>query len=257
MIRLTTFALWCLAAASVVYWGLRFVQGTAAPANAAVVAAAPSSLVDSAALARALGGGLPSAGTSTIAAMAPESVPNSIIASRFVITGIVLGKPASQSLALIGVDAKPARPFRLGAQVADGIVIQSMRTRDVVLSTTKGAASASKITLELPKLASATAGTPIPGGGVRLGSSPAAMPPGSAPVFAPPVLNVTPPLPAATPGPVALPSVSVTPAVSVDAATGNPIPGGVRSASGRLRAMREAGKEQAKEEPATQAGTAQ
>jgi general secretion pathway protein C len=154
-IRLATFGVWLLAAASVVYWTLKFVQGTATPANAAVVSTAAAPVVDSAALARGLGGG--------ISPVTPESAApanNSINASRFVLTGVVAGKAAGQSIALIAVDGKPARPYRIGGQVTDGVVLQSVDNRLAVLASAVNAPAAA--TLELPKQASAIVGTAIP-----------------------------------------------------------------------------------------------
>jgi general secretion pathway protein C len=188
-IRFATFALWLVAAASVVYWGLKFVQGTAAPANTLVVAAAPSSVaVDSAALARGLGGG-PVAQV----ASAEVAAPSALNASRFVLTGVVAAKPNRQGIALIAVDGKPPRPYRVGAQVVDGLLLQSVVGTQVALASAADVPAA--LTLDMPKLTTAIVGTAIP---VR---------PVPAPVVAPP-----PTLPAALPAPVVVPgTVSVTP----------------------------------------------
>jgi general secretion pathway protein C len=153
-IRLATFGVWLLAAASVVYWTLKFVQGTATPANAAVVSTVAAPAVDGAALARGLGGGI-SPVTPESAAPAP-----SINASRFVLTGVVAGKAQSQGIALIAVDGKPARPYRIGGQVTDGVVLQSVENRLAVLASAMDASAGA--TLELPKQASAIVGTAIP-----------------------------------------------------------------------------------------------
>jgi general secretion pathway protein C len=190
-IRLATFSLWLLAAASVVYWGLKFVQGTAAPANTLVVAATPSTpAVDSAALARGLGGG-PVAQV----ASAEVAAPSTLNASRFVLTGVVAAKPNRQGIALIAVDGKPARPYRVGAQVVDGLLLQSVVGTQVALASAADVPAA--LTLDMPKLTTAIVGTAIP---VR---------PVPAPVA--PVAP-TPTLPAALPAPVVVPgTVSVAP----------------------------------------------
>jgi general secretion pathway protein C len=147
LIPLATFALWLLAAAGGVYWALKFVQGTVTPANAAVVTTAPVATVDSQALARGLGGGL---GATAVTAASPAPVvTSSIVASRFVLTGVVEGSTARQSLALIAVDGKPARPYRVGAQLAEGVVLKSVLRRQATLSGTAGKADA--VTLDLPK----------------------------------------------------------------------------------------------------------
>lgn len=155
MIRIATFLLWLLFAASVVYWALKFVQSTATPANAAVVSMNPAQAIDGAALARGLGGG--------IVAAAPTGMPapsSGINATRFVLTGVVASKFERQSIALIAVDGKPARPYRVGAQLEEGVVLQSAQNRQAVLGSAKDAPAAA--TLELPKQVSAVAGTAIP-----------------------------------------------------------------------------------------------
>ncbi len=155
-IRLATFGLWLLAASSCVFWALRFVQGTATPANAAVVGSTAAPAIDSAALARGLGGGIV-----PVSATAPATASNSnITAARFVLTGVVAGKAQRQSLALIAVDGKPARPYRVGASLTDGVVLKSVQGRQADLATS--ADSPVALTLELPKQTSALVGTAIP-----------------------------------------------------------------------------------------------
>ncbi|MGA8513914.1 MAG: type II secretion system protein N, partial [Burkholderiaceae bacterium] len=147
LIPLATFALWLLAVAGGVYWALKFVQGTATPANAAVVTSLPPASVDSQALARGFGGGLGAIATEVASPVAAPAA--GIIASRFVLSGVVEGKTARQSLALIAVDGKPARPYRVGAQLAEGVVLASVQRRQALLSPNTGKAGA--VTLELAK----------------------------------------------------------------------------------------------------------
>jgi general secretion pathway protein C len=169
------------------------VQGTATPANAAVVSTMAAPVVDSAALASGLGGG--------ITAATPESVAPapSINASRFVLTGVVAATAKSQGIALIAVDGKPARPYRIGGQVTDGVVLQSVDSRLAVLASEADAPAG--LTLELPKLATAIVGTAIPATPVP---QPAYVPP-APPVVIPPSVSqsatsVTGANPEATPG---------------------------------------------------------
>ena len=150
-IRLATFAIWLLAGAGVVFWALKFVSGTAAPANAAVVTAQTNTAIDSVALSRGLGGGMP---------LAAAPVASSINASRFVLTGLVAGTTASQGIALLAVDGKPARPYRVGAEVAPGVVVQAVQSRLVRLASAPEADDA--LTLELPALISIVAGSALP-----------------------------------------------------------------------------------------------
>jgi general secretion pathway protein C len=69
------------------------------------------------------------------------------LASRFQLQGVMAGD-ASQGAALLAVDGKAAKPFRVGAVVADGLVLQSAQGRRVSLgATTNGPPT---LELELP-----------------------------------------------------------------------------------------------------------
>jgi general secretion pathway protein C len=229
-IRLATFFIWLVAAASGVYWALKFVQGTSTPANAAVVAPAPASGIDTAALAKGLGGGAPS----SVAARPDAVVASSINASRFVLTGVVKGRSGGQSLALIAVDAKPAKPYRIGAQVADGMVLKSVENRQALLAASLQAPTA--VTLDLPKQASVSVGL-------------------AQPIAPPPVVPAFTPPPSITPAPVPVginPSPTSTPMGQASTPTA-PDPANPASALGqnpaRAGAIRQrAGKEGARQE---------
>jgi general secretion pathway protein C len=165
-----TFLVWLLAAASVVYWALQFVSGPASPLSAAVAAPAPGvGTVDAQALAKGLGGG---AAPITSPEAAPVT-PSVFQAARFVLTGVVVNRGGvSPSVALIGVDGKPPRPYRVGTSLADGIVLHSVSAGKAMLATSSDAPVG--LTLELPQLTSAVAGTAI------------AARPAAPPVFTPP-----------------------------------------------------------------------
>ena len=133
--RLATFFLALLAAASVGYWGLKLSGSSSASTVAPAQAAGPSPLADATAVARILGGGL-----QPVASAAP-SAP-----SRFILAGIVTeGKYAGA--ALISVDGKPARPFRVGARVDDNLVLQALAPRAATLGASTDAPAG--MTLEL------------------------------------------------------------------------------------------------------------
>lgn len=209
-IRLATFFIWLVAAASGVYWALKFVQGTSTPANAAVVAPAPGSGIDTAALAKGLGGGA----SNSVAARADVVVASSINPSRFVLTGVVKGKLGGQSLALIAVDAKPARPYRIGAQVVDGVVLKSVENRQALLAASLVAPTA--VTLDLPKQASVSVGL-------------------AQPIAPPPVVPAFMPPPGITPAPVPVginPSAPSTPMGQASTPTA-PEPANAASALGQ------------------------
>ena len=131
-----TTGLWALAAASIVFWGLRLMSPSDSVAPPAVNGGA-SVTVDSTAVAQILGA-VPS---QAVVAATPDA------ASRFVLQGVVADTD-QQGAALIAVDGKPPRPFRVGGQVADGYVLQSVNTRAATLGARVDSASA--FTLQLP-----------------------------------------------------------------------------------------------------------
>lgn len=125
---------WGAVAYSAVAWGLRWSVPAASPVRATVaVPLAPE--VDVAAAGRSLG------------AM-PAQVPVApSLASRFQLQGVLAGG-SSQGVALIAVDGKAAKPYRVGAWVTEGVVLQSAQGRRISL----GAAldSPEMVVLELP-----------------------------------------------------------------------------------------------------------
>ncbi len=137
--RIVTFAISALAAASVVYWGLK-VWGLPTPAvpSAALVEQMPP--VSSQAIARALGGGM------APVAMASTAAP---AASRYDLIGVVAGRIRAGA-ALISVDGQEAKPVRVGNLVDNEMVLESVNGRNAVLSSSTG--TSAKLTLEMPKL---------------------------------------------------------------------------------------------------------
>ena len=125
---------WGAVAFSAVTWGLRWSATGASPSNATTAAQALPE-VDVSAAARSLGA------APVQAAAAPT------LASRFQLQGVMAGGP-NAGAALIAVDGKAAKPYRVGAVVADGLVLQSAQGRRVTL----GAAmdGPQSLVLELP-----------------------------------------------------------------------------------------------------------
>ncbi len=197
--RSLTFVLWLLAGISGVYWGLKFVRGPAAPVSAAAAALGGSAAqIDAKALAQGLGGGL-SPAINSVAAN-PASIPaSSINSSRFNLTGVVVSRSggARSNVALIAVDGKPARPYRVGAVLTEGVVLHSVAAGKAMLSS--GQQSEPAITLELPKLNTAVVGTAV-----------AARPPA--------------PQPAPAPAPVGLPVLTPPPLLTLPAQAESPTP---------------------------------
>lgn len=136
-VRLATLGVWTLAAASLAYWGLRL--SAHAPALAVPVASQSVPAPDAQAMARLLGA-LP------VQAQAAVAAP---VSSRFALIGVLAGRESGGGAALIAVDGKPARPFRVGAAVDAGLVLQSLGQRRAHL----GAAvdGPATVTLEMPQ----------------------------------------------------------------------------------------------------------
>jgi len=131
-----TGVVWALAAASLVYWGLRLASGRSAAEPVPVTSVSlPSS--DPLAVARVLG------------AAAPAAAPQVSMASRFALHGVVAGSPGGGA-ALIAVDGKPARPFRVGSEVEEGLILQSTAARQATLGATRN--SPPIVTLDMPPL---------------------------------------------------------------------------------------------------------
>jgi general secretion pathway protein C len=166
---LATTGLWALAAASAVFWGLRLGSPSDAIAAAATMARSAAA-ADSGAVARLLGA-LP---VSSTAPTAPEA------ASRFALAGVV-ADPSRQGAALIAVDGKPPRPFRVGAQVDNGYVLQSVGLRSATLGSSADAPPA--FTLQLPVPSPISVGVPKPGATPSLAVAPVRA---TAPVTMPP-----------------------------------------------------------------------
>ncbi len=207
-IRLVTFVLWLLAAGSAVYWALKWVSGSSAPAYAVAVGAAvglPAGGVDGSAVAKALGGGL--IAMNSEAAQAVSKPVSSIVASRFVLTGVVDSPSSRRSdMALIAMDGKPARPYRLGAALEAGVVLQSVQERKAVIGPDDGTAG---VTLELPPRAAIAGVTtqPAPVSGTLLSRGTPSPAPNlaPAPMAIPSGAAVAPLTPIGVPPPVVVP----------------------------------------------------
>lgn len=152
-----------------------------APADALAPPAATTRLAadaDPTAVARLLGA-VPAVNAATVT---PEA------ASRFALSGVV-AYGTTRGAALISIDGKPPRPWRVGAQLGDGFVLQSVGPRSATLGASVDAAPA--FTLQLPVREpidlSRPAVTPSPGMGAGMSIGPGSMPM-SIPATLPPVI---------------------------------------------------------------------
>ncbi|MEF7616408.1 hypothetical protein V4F39_21005 [Aquincola sp. MAHUQ-54] len=174
--RLLAFTFWAAAAATAVFWGLRvFVAAPQIPAHAQP----------------ADGGGMPPADLSRVLGQAPvitEAAPVAPeVASRFRLVGVASPRQADRpvGVALIAIDGKPARAFRVGTAIEAGLVLQSVHQRGAAL----GARGEPPIVrLELPPLPPPATGTLPPSGAFSAPAVPAA------PTFAPPPAFQRPPV---------------------------------------------------------------
>jgi general secretion pathway protein C len=139
-IRIVTFMVFALAAASAAYWGLKGWSADTSSTAPTVVLTEPPPL-GAQAVARALGGGQTSPAAS--GAPAPPAV------SRYVLVGVVAGRSRAGA-ALISVDGQEAKPVRVGTPVDGDVMLQSVTARGAVLASNTG--TAATFTLELPPL---------------------------------------------------------------------------------------------------------
>ncbi len=140
VVRLVTLAFWAMAAASLAWWGLRL-GGRAAPAPSAnqTAVTTPVAVADPSAVAKLLGAAAP---------VGPAAAPAAI--NRFVLLGVV-ASPSHRGSALIAVDGKPGRAFRVGSKVDEGLVLEAVEPRKARLTQPGSAAEPMVLEMPLPK----------------------------------------------------------------------------------------------------------
>jgi general secretion pathway protein C len=154
-LRWLTLAVWAVVGASAVAWGLRvFPTAPGVPPGATAVVAGSALQGDPL---RLLGAAAPSD-----AAPAPALPPAS---SRFTLLGVVAPRApaaAGEGLAVIAVDDRPPRAYRVGATVDGELVVRRVHARGVELGPADGGAA---FALDAPPLAPAAAAParPLPG----------------------------------------------------------------------------------------------
>ncbi len=140
-LRLATFLLAAVATASATHWALKWL-GTPSTSPMAPEGSPVSSQTDPQAVARFLAG-------DQMVAKAVPGMPVVSASSRFKLMGVVAA-PSSRGHALISVDGKPARPYAVGTQVTDDLVLHSVAPRSASLAPSLNGPIS--MTLELPKL---------------------------------------------------------------------------------------------------------
>jgi general secretion pathway protein C len=139
-VKITTFLIWALAAGSAAFWVLQNLAVSSSDATSAAQMMAASSPKQNENLtpqvALALGAINPVAPTSASALAAMQA--------RFQLQGIVAN--GTRGAVLISVDGKPAKSYRVGAAIEDGLEVTSVKARTAAISSN----GAEAFTLELP-----------------------------------------------------------------------------------------------------------
>ena len=142
LIRLLTLLLAALAAGSALYWVLKWPVG--GPAVRLELPAAESPPIDSDKIARLLG-------ANQVADQANGPTAAVSQQANFKLLGVIAqGGAGSRGSALIAVEGQPAKPYRVGQVVADGLVLHSVKTRAAYLASDTAAPVA--VALELQPL---------------------------------------------------------------------------------------------------------
>lgn len=184
--RALAFVVWALVAGSGVFWALKLL-------------AKPLPVPLQATLAGPVAPGLDAdLGPLFGVAPAPDVVAVAPVAeqSRFRLLGVVAARPpasTSQGVALIAVDGKPPRAYRVGAVVADDLVLQAVQGRSVSIGPRGGVA---RVALELPALPPPATGVPAGVGGGGMGGAGVPLSPPAQPR---PAFGAAPALPVGTP----------------------------------------------------------
>lgn len=222
---------WALVAGTGVFWGLRLFT-PALPVPAQVSMAVPG-IAAGGDLTRLFG---PDAPPPSVAA-APAAPPPAVESARFQLVGLaapVPKGPRHAGVALIALDGKPARAYRVGAVIDGEHVLQDVQARTVSIGPRHGPAL---ISLELPALPPPATGVPV----AAAGAPPALAPPPALPAARPaaPVFLQPPP---GTP-PQAVPPTLQPQAAPLTIQPQPAVPGtlpmpGLTPAQARLRALR-------------------
>jgi len=151
--RPIAFLVWATVAASAVFWVLRLTASSpVAPSHTVAVASAALPRGD---LNRVLG-------APPVVADPAQAQAEPALASRFKLVGVAAPRDGGDrfGLALIAVDGKPARSYKVGAPIEGDMVLQTVHPRGAALGT-RGAAP--RLTLELPPLPQAATSARPPG----------------------------------------------------------------------------------------------
>jgi general secretion pathway protein C len=165
-VRWWTGGVWALAAGSALVWAFKvFVTPPAAPPHTQTAAPTVALRGD---LTRLLGADPPP----PVVAATPEPVAD----ARFQLVGVVSPRSpraAKEGLALIAIDGRPPKAFRVGAVVEGSTVLQSVAAKGVTLGPRDGAAA---VALNLTPLAPPATGVLPAAAGAGAGTAPVLRP---------------------------------------------------------------------------------
>ncbi len=157
--RILALLVWAAVAASLAYWGLRWMARPAAvPPGTSSVALSST----------AMRGDVTRLLSPPANAADEPSAPSqqAMLASRLQLVGVVAPRrPGDGGVALLVVDGKPARAYRTGHAIDGDLVLQSVTQQGVQIGPSGGAAA---VNLNLPLLPPAATGT-LPGIGSGMG----------------------------------------------------------------------------------------
>jgi len=173
--RIFALIIWAAVAASLAYWGLRWLaRPTGVPANATPVSMDGGTQGD---LGRLLSG---PAQAASGAVQDPSAA--SALAGRLKLVGVVAPRHEGDAggVALLSVDGKPARAIRVGGVIDGDMVLKSLTQRGAAIGTAEGPATT---TLDLPLLPAPATGALPPVSGISTADSlthaPGGVPPGA------------------------------------------------------------------------------
>lgn len=175
--RIFALIIWAAVAASLAYWGLRWLaRPTGVPANATPVSLDSGAHGD---LRRLLVGPVKASGP----VVDPSAA--SALASRLKLLGVVAPRHEGDAggVALLSIDGKPPKAFRVGSVIEGDLVLKSLTQRGAAIGTADGPATT---TLDLPLLPPPPTGAlpPVSGfstTGSDLTHAPGGVPPTPAP----------------------------------------------------------------------------
>ena len=153
--RVLTLAIWALAAWSAAFWALRF-AGTvpAVPVPAAVSNPVPTG--EPVNVARVFGPAIDKPGEPASAAAVIDP------RTRFALVGVVASR-AANGVALLSVEGKPARPYRVGSTIDNGYTLKSVSVRSATLAALQTGATFT-VDLSTSATGAATLGAPVSSG---------------------------------------------------------------------------------------------